>query len=135
MQDVFGSAGLGTFGSAALEILGWAELKILGSAAPLASFVAGRFVDCMIVTGRLATFDGVLVANDRILGYHHKETAVHRLHCSRVPHGMARKTGTAGFRFSLQEALLCRLLWTARIRNRLPRTAISNACRQTREIR
>jgi len=114
--------------AAAQEIVGSAVLVILGMAVPLASFVAGIYVDCTIVTGRLATFDGVLVVIDRNLGCHHKDTAVHNRHCLRAQYGKARKTGPVGslFRFSPQEVLLCRYLWTAHTRNKLPHKATNN---------
>ena len=121
--------------AASQETVGSAVLVILGMAVPLASFVAGVYVDCMTVTGRLATFDGVLVVIDRNLGCHHKDTAVHNHHCSRAQYGKARKTGPVGslFRFSPQEVLLCRYLWTAHTRNKLPHKATNNAWRKTSE--
>ena len=88
----------------------------------------------MIATGNPATCVLVLVALGRTLGYHHKDTAVHSLHCSLAQYDMARKTGTVDFlfHFSLQEVLLCRLLWTERTRNRLLHTATNNGWEETK---
>lgn len=126
--EILGSAVKGIFGSAVRGVLGWAVQP--------ANFVAGRSVGYMIAIGSPASRARVFVALDRILGYHHKDTAVHSLHCSRAQYDMVRKTGIAGFlfHFSLQEVLLCRLLWIERTRNRLPHMATNNGWKNTKGI-
>ena len=97
----------------------------LGVALTPASF-AGRSVDCMTVTGHLATCGHALVEADRI----HENAAVHNRHCLQAQHGTVQRTGFACslFRFCPQEVLLCCLLWTMHTRNRPPHKVTNNAC-------